>query len=100
MIFIKWHFRKNKKRKHPSLVIAESDDGKFYYNLGITHSKKRGHHKNLDIKDPSDWNNRSFVRDDLSIDEKRFLQEILRDYNLHPNDYKRIWNRIIKKLKK
>ena len=60
MKFLKWHIRKNFKRKskkgyHPSIVFAESDDGLFYYNLGITRSPKRGHHKNLDIVDPSNW---------------------------------------------
>ena len=102
MKFIKWHIRinvkrNNKSRKHPAIVFAESDDGLFFYNLGITHSKKRGHHANLQIKDPTDWNKISFVRDDLSIDEKEFLKEIVNDYKLHPNDYKRIWQRIIKR---
>ena len=106
MKFIKWHIRinkkrKNKKGKHPAIVFAESDDGLFYYNLGLTHSRKRGHHSNLEIKDPSDWSKASFIRDDLSIDEKIFLQEIMNDYKLHPSDYKKIWERIIKrKIKK
>ena len=50
---IKWHFRKNSKRKlgkknggsHPSLVIGETDDGSSYLNIGLTKSPKRGHHK-------------------------------------------------------
>ena len=47
---VKWHFRRNKKRKigsqnkgmHPSLIIGESDDGKKYYNIGLTKKSKRG----------------------------------------------------------
>ena len=82
-------------------MFAESDDGKMFYNIGITHSKKRGHHKNLEIKDPTNWNKPSYVRDDLQIDDKDLLKEILRDYKLHPKDYKKIWDRIIKRrLKK
>lgn len=97
MKFIKWHFRINKKRKHPVIVFAESDDGLCYFNLGLTHSQHRGHHKNLSIHDPTNWDEFSFVRDDMSIDEKKFLKEILNDYKLHPKDYKHIWLRIIKK---
>ena len=97
MRFIKWHIRFNKKRKHPAIVFAESEDGNYFYNLGITHSKSRGHHNNLEIADPANFKQLSYVRDDLSIDEKKFLKEILDDYKLHPKDYKKIWKRIIKK---
>ena len=97
MKFIKWHFRLNRKRKHPAIIFAESDDGKFYYNVGVTHSEKRGHHKNVEIKNPQNWDEISYVRDDMSIDEKEFLKEVLKDYKLHPEDYKKIWIRILKK---
>ena len=97
MKFIKWHIRFSKKRRHPVIIFAESDDGMYYFNLGLTHSQYRGHHKNLSIHDPVNWNNISFVRDDMSIDEKKFLEEILNDYKLHPDDYKKIWVRIIKR---
>ena len=75
---IPWHFRKNKHRKsggkkiggHPSLVFGESDDGSKFYNLELTHSKKRGHHKNIKIHNPKDWSESSYIRDDIQLDQK------------------------------
>ena len=102
---IKWHFRKNKKRKvgktnsgkHPSLVIGETDDGQSFVNLGLTRSKKRGHHKNLEIHDPTDWNKTSYLRDDIQVDSKEYLSKVLKGYNLCPDDIEKIWNFINKK---
>ena len=99
MKFIKWTIKNNRKRKHPALVFAESDDG-LLFNLGLTHSRKRGHHKNLMIHDPTDWNKFSYVRDDLAIDENIFLRITLVNYKLHPEDYKKIWESIIIKKNK
>ena len=105
MKFIKWHFRNNSKRahgstnkgKHPSLVIAETDDGQSYINLGLTHSKKRGHHKNVPIHNPQKWEEISYIRDDIRIDSKEYLSEILKDYKLCPEDIDAIWEIINKK---
>ena len=53
---IKWHFRNSKirkegknKGKHPALIFAKNNDNKKYYNIGLTHSDKRGHHHNIEI---------------------------------------------------
>ena len=105
MKFIKWHFRNNEKRKkgskskgkHPSLVIAETDDGQSYINLGLTHSKKRGHHTNVPIHNPQNWDETSYIRDDIRIDSKKYLSEILKDYKLCPEDIDAIWEIINKK---
>ncbi len=102
---VKWHFRNNAKRKmgnknkgrHPALIIGESDDGKSYVNIGLTNSSKRGHHKNTPIHNPQDWNKTSFLRDDISIDSKDYLSEVLKDYNLCPDDIDKIWEIIKKK---
>ena len=102
---IKWHFRNNRARKHgrkdkgkhPSLIVAETEDGKSYVNLGLTHSAKRGHHNNVPIHDPQDWAKTSFVRDDIRIDSKEHLSEILKDYELCPEDIDKIWKIINKK---
>ena len=88
--------RKKKNGKHPSIVFAISDDGKYYYNLGITKSPRRGHHHNLEIHNPQNWDELSYVRNDLSVDEVELLDIVLKDYSLHPDDYKKIWDRIIK----
>ena len=101
---VKWHFRRNKKRKigsqnkgmHPSLIIGESDDGRKFYNIGLTKNNRRGHHKNVPIHDPKDWNKTSFVRDDIRLDSKKYLSGILKDYQLCPEDIDKIWE-IIKK---
>ena len=101
---LKWHFRNNRNRKmgdtrsgkHPSLVIGETEDGKSFYNLGLTKSEKRGHHKNLKIHNPQNWNESLYLRDDIRIDSKEHLSEVLKDYNLCPDDIEKIW-KIIKK---
>ena len=102
---IKWHFRKNNKRKlgkknggsHPSLVIAETDDGSGYLNIGLTKSPKRGHHKNIKIHNPQNWEEDSYLRNDIRIDSKEYLSEILKDYKLCPDDIDKIWKIINKK---
>ena len=102
---VKWHFRNNSKRKkgttnkgsHPSLVVGETDDGKAYINLGLTKSPKRGHHKNIKIHNPQNWGEDSYVRDDIRVDSKEYLSEVLKDYNLCPEDIDKIWEIINKK---
>ena len=102
---VKWHFRNNKKRKcgsknngaHPSLIVGESDDGRSFVNIGLTNSPKRGHHKNIKIHNPQDWDKESYLRDDVRIDSKEFLCEILKDYKLCPEDIDKIWTIINKK---
>lgn len=104
MKHIKWHFRNNSKRKissrnhghHPSLVVGESDDGKSYLNIGLTKSKKRGHHRNIEIHNPQDWDKTSYLRDDVRTDSKEHLSDVLSDYKLCPEDIDKIW-KIIKK---
>lgn len=102
---VKWHFRKNKKRNlgkkngdsHPSLIIGESDDGSSYLNIGLTKSPKRGHHKNIKIHNPQNWEKDSYLRDDIRIDSKEYLSEVLKDYKLCPDDIDKIWEIIKKK---
>ena len=102
---VKWHFRKNKKRNlgkknggsHPSLIIGESDDGSSYLNIGLTKSPKRGHHKNIKIHNPQNWDKDSYLRDDIRIDPKEYLSEVLKDYKLCPGDIDKIWEIIKKK---
>ena len=102
---VKWHFRKNRKRKagsknngsHPSLIIGETDDGISYVNIGLTNSPKRGHHKNIKIHNPQNWEESSYLRDDIRVDSKEYLSEILKDYKLCPEDIDKIWTIINKK---
>ena len=100
-----WHFRKNTHRKsggrksgsHPSLVFGESDDGSKYYNLGLTHSKKRGHHTNVKIHNPKDWSKYSYIRDDIQLDQNEYLSKVLEDFHLCPEDIEKIYEIIKKK---
>ena len=102
---VKWHFRNNSKRKkgnsnkgkHPALVVGESDDGTGYLNIGLTNSPKRGHHKNIKIHNPQNWDENSYLRDDIRIDSKEYLSEVLKDYKLCPDDINKIWEIINKK---
>lgn len=99
-----WHFRNNSKRrnssqqrgKHPSLIVGVSLDGKYMLNIGITHSKKRGRHKNIEIRNPQNWSKTSYLRTDIGLHPKECLREILLNYNLNPNDIKKV-ETIIKK---
>lgn len=100
-----WHFRNNRKRrigntnsgKHPALIVGESSDGKSFINLGLTRSPKRGHHNNLEIHDPINWRKISYLRNDIQIDSKEYLSEILKDFNLCPEDIEKILDFIKKK---
>ena len=102
---INWHFRKNYRRKegstksggHPSLIIGESDDGSKFLNLGLTRSKKRGHHTNIKIHNPQNWGKTSYLRDDISEDPKEYLKTVLSDFHLCPEDIDKILQIIKKK---
>lgn len=102
-----WHFRNNSNRKksnknkgkHPSLIVGSSGDGKKYVNMGLTHSEKRGHHKNISISDPTNWNKTSYIRDDVRQDDINKLKVVLKDYKLNPKDENKIL-KILEKYKK
>lgn len=99
-----WHFRNNTKRrnsskqrgKHPALIVGVSLDGKYMLNIGITHSKKRGRHNNIEIRNPQNWSKTSYLRKDIDLHPKECLREILLNYNLNPNDIMKV-EKIIKK---
>lgn len=103
----KWHFRDNYKRlngkskngKHPSLIVGETDDKSKYINIGLTHGKKRGHHTNIEIYDPTDWNKKSRLRDDIKETDKKSFSNILINFKLNPEDYSKV-NTLINKHKK
>lgn len=100
-----WHFRDNYKRKegdskkglHPCLIVGESHDQNAFVNIGLTKSPKRGHHKNKAIHNPEDWNKTSYLRDDIRIDNKKDLSDVLSNFKLDPDDIDKIWDIINKK---
>ena len=102
----KWTYRNNKKRqqvnkkkngKHVSLVVGERNN--TYANLGLTHSKKRGHHNNIKLSRNPNKNDKkpSYVRDDLQFHEKKYLEEILNYRRLPKADIDKIMKIINKK---
>ncbi len=81
---------KNKKAKHPKLIIERKDD--TFGFLGLTKSHKRGHHSNLPLlKNPQKGNaNPAYLRDDLRYESTKRFEEILTDYRLSREDKKRV----------
>ena len=77
--------------------VSSIAHGKAYVNIGLTKSPKRGHHKNVKIHNPQDWSRDSYLRDDVRIDSKEYLREVLKDYKLCPEDIYKIWAIINKK---
>lgn len=105
----KWHFRKNVKRKspnksrgskgHPSLVVGETKNQ--YANIGLTSSRKRGNHTNYSISNPEKNNNEpSYLRDDLGLNDKKDLKQILINYRLNSEDIEKVLKIIDKYEKK
>lgn len=90
----KFHFRrykkteggKTKKGKHPKLIIDEC--GNNYGFIGLTESKKRGHHNNIELQsNPQKGNkNKAYLRREVRYDDKRNFSEKLSDYNLSKAD--------------
>ncbi len=102
----KWHYRNNltrknktkKVNKHPSLVVGEKDNA--FINIGLTHSEKRGHHKNIEIHDPINFRNKSYLRDDVKETDKKYMKEILITYRISKKDISKIMKIISKYEKK
>ena len=54
----------------------KTDDESGYLNIGLTKSPKRGHHKNIKMHNPQNWEEDSYLRNDIRIDSKEYLSEI------------------------
>lgn len=101
----KRHYRNNlarankskKVKKHPSLVVGEKDN--TFINIGLTHSDKRGHHKNIEIHDPTNFSKKSYLRDDVKETDKKYMKELLRNYRISKKDIDKIL-KIISKYEK
>ncbi len=99
-----WEFRKNTARKeknksHPSLVVGENKN--TFANLGLTHAKMRGHHKNIQLSSNPNPNDKkiSYIRDDMQYDDKQNLKEVLKDYkSLSKTDVNKVQKLIKKKI--
>lgn len=49
------------------------------------------------MHNPQNWDKDSYLRDDIQIDSKEYLSEVLKDYKLCPDDIDKIWEIIKKK---
>ena len=81
---------KSKKGKHPKLIV---DENKTQFGfMGLTESRKRGHHKNLELsKNPEKGNSSpAYIRKELRYDNKENFYERLKNYNLSEKDKKSI----------
>ncbi len=88
-----------KRAKHPKLIV---DENKTQFGfMGLTESKKRGHHSNIDLDENPQKNNNSkaYIRKELRYDEKVNFSSVLNNYNLSSEDKKKIIA-YLKKIKK
>lgn len=91
---------KNKKAKHPKLIVNETKS-EFEF-MGLTEEEKSGHHKNiLLVKNPKNGDTRkAYVRKEIRKDIRENFGEILANYNLSEKDKLSIIEYIEKRKKK
>ena len=103
-----YHFRRFKKKegakhnasKHPKLIVDEKSDQYGY--MGLTKSRKRGHHNNIPLKkNPQKGNTvQSYIRNELRYDLKSAFEDVLPDYRLSREDADMITKHLLEKRKK
>ena len=79
-----------KKARHPKLIVTqEKQDVGF---MGLTKSKKRGHHKNieLDVNPKKGEIKKAYLRKEIRHDDIGNFGEILKDYKLSESDKKKV----------
>ena len=69
--------------------------------MGLTESEKRGHHKNIPLKkNPQKGKKeKSYLRDELRYDDKKYFGEILSDYHLSDEDIQTVMKYLERKKK-
>ncbi len=91
---------KIKKAKHPKLIVDEQKEN--YGFMGLTESPKRGHHKNIELKNNPQKGKKgnAFLRDEVRYDDKKNFGHILEDYNLSAEDKTAVINYLKRRKKK
>lgn len=90
---------KKKRAKHPKLIVDEN--GNQYGFMGLTESSKRGNHKNIEIRNPEkNKGGKSYIRNELRYDDKKYFSLPLKNYKLHKEDYDIIIEKLNKHKKK
>lgn len=89
-----------KKAKHPKLIIDETKTDLGF--MGLTESPKRGHHKNIELKQnpQKGKTGKAFIREEVRYDKKRNFSEVLEDYKLSEEDKQEIIKFLNKKKKR
>ena len=86
---------KKKKAKHPKLIVDKK--GSQVGFMGLTESDKRGHHRNIQIKNPQKGKTGcSYIRNELRYDDSKYFGKPLPDYKLHDSDHDKIINAVNK----
>lgn len=87
----------NKAVKHPKLIVDETNSDYGY--MGLTSSRKSGHHFNVELKDNPEFikingismrkSSTSYLRREIEYDKKNKFGELLYNYQLSDRDKKR-----------
>lgn len=87
------------KARHPKLIVSQEQKQVGF--MGLTESKKRGHHKNieLDVNPKKGDTRKAYLRKEIRYDDIEKFGDILNDYNLSESDKRKVIE-YIKKLKK
>ena len=86
---------KTKKARHPKLIVGRSGD--TYSHMGLTSSKRKGHHGNMEIVNPENWSQKSWLRKEVRKNHVSEFGEHLPNYKLHPDDKKKVLDFLAKK---
>ncbi len=98
-----FNFRKYKKtergKHHPKLIVDETPDK--YGFMGLTHSPKRGNHKNIELKHnpQKEKEGKAYIRKELRYDSKQNFSAVLKKYKISEEDKKFIINYLENKKK-
>ena len=78
------------KARHPKLIVSQEQQQVGF--MGLTKSKKRGHHSNIELEVNPERGNKSkaYLRKEIRHDNIENFSEILDNYNLSESDKKKV----------
>lgn len=91
---------KEKRAKHPKLIIEVTDDS--YIFMGFTESPKKGRQNNIKLsKNPKEGDPRpAYIRKEVKQDYQGNFGKILKDYNLPEEDFEAVMQYLENRKKK
>lgn len=87
---VKYPVKYYKRSKHHHIIIRENKDTNV--SVGITHSPKRGNHKNIPLEvnpNPSD-STQAYILDYPVKDRTELYEKSKRKLNIHESDYAKV----------